>query len=152
MKRLRLTAIKKASETLLRRLSWSLRQVHPPSQRPQVRVIKPSDHDQDEASLRHQHDHFLRQSSWPTERVPPIGTPPLLKSKLKAREHSCDHVVDLLACQGPTILQHHAERDDDVTIRPQQIVGHLVSKTNELLGGLVSDTLAMHTDSYAQHR
>ena len=40
--------------------------------------------------------------------MPPIGPLAMFSRKLKAREDSRDHVVDLRASQGPVDLQHNS--------------------------------------------
>jgi hypothetical protein len=53
-----------------------------------------------------------------------------------SRSSVCPHVIDLLARQRPADLQDNAQRDDDVTIRLQQIVSHMVGKADELRSSL----------------
>jgi hypothetical protein len=59
----------------------------------------------------------------------------MLGRKLKIHENSSDHVVDFLARQRSADFQYNAQGDENVIVRPKQIVGHLLSKADELLGG-----------------
>ena len=64
-----------------------------------------------------------------------LGAATVLGRPLKTRENSRDHVIDLATRQGPADFQYNAQRDDDVTIRPNQIVSHLLGKADKLLSG-----------------